>query len=76
MRPYSVAGIVLIVLGILSLTIRSVTYFTNEQVVGPMGIFAWDVSRPHTIFINPIAGVLALAIGIGLLLMSRRGTAT
>jgi hypothetical protein len=75
-RPYSVGGIVMILLGVLSLSIRNFTFFAQEQVVGPMGIFAWDVSRPHTIFINPIAGILAVAIGIGLLIMSRRGTAS
>lgn len=75
MRPYSVGGIVLIVLGVLALSVRSFTYFTNEQVVGPLGYFAWDVSRPHTIFINPIAGVLAVAIGVALLMMGRRSSA-
>jgi len=75
MRPYTIGGIVLIVLGVLALSVRSITYFTTEQVVGPLGFFAWDVSRPHTVFINPIAGILAIAIGIGLMLMARRRVA-
>ena len=56
MRPYSIAGLVLIVLGIVAISIRSLTYFSTEQVVGPLGFFAWDVAKPHTIFINPVAG--------------------
>jgi len=72
MRPYSIAGLVLIVLGIVAISIRSVTYFSTEQVVGPLGFFAWDVSKPHTIFINPVAGALALAVGVALLFSSRR----
>jgi len=63
MRP---VGLSLIVLGVLALFVRSVTYFTTEQATGPLGFFAWDVSQPHTIFINPIAGLIAVAIGIAL----------
>jgi hypothetical protein len=37
-----------------------------------MGFFAWDVSRPHTLFVNPIAGLVALAVGIALFLSARR----
>jgi hypothetical protein len=76
MRPYSIGGVILIVLGVLALAIRSITYFTTEQVVGPLGFFAWDISRPHTIFISPLAGIVALAVGIVLLLMTRRPTTT
>ena len=71
MRPYSVGGLILIVLGVLAFSIHSVTYFSTEQVAGPLGFFAWDVSRPHTIFINPIAGIAALVVGI--VLVSRPG---
>jgi drug/metabolite transporter (DMT)-like permease len=67
-----IAGLILIVLGILSLLIRSFTFFATETVVGPAGLFAWDVSRPHTIFINPLAGVLAVVAGIVLLAMTKR----
>lgn len=76
MQPLSVGGIVLIVLGILALSIRSITYFTTEQVAGPLGFFAWDVQRPHTIFISPLAGIAALAVGIALIMMARRPTTT
>jgi hypothetical protein len=68
-------GLVLIVLGLLALLIRSVTYFTTQTVVGPLGMFAWDVSQPHTIFINPLAGILAVVAGIVLLTMNRRALA-
>ncbi len=70
MRPaYSVFGMLLIMLGILSLCIHSITYFTHEQVAGPLGFFAWDVQHPHTIFFNPIAGLAAVVIGLVLTLM-------
>jgi hypothetical protein len=74
MRPFSIVGLILIVLGVLALAVRSVTYFTTEHVTGPLGFFAWEVERPHTIFISPIAGIVALAVGIALVLMARRPT--
>jgi hypothetical protein len=76
MRPYSVGGLILIILGVLAISIRSITYFSTDHEVGPLGFFAWDVSQPHTIFISPIAGIVALAVGIALILMARRPTAT
>jgi len=71
MRPYSVVGLILIVVGILALSIHSITYFSTDHVIGPLGFFEWDVSKPHTIFFNPIAGVLALILGIALLMVRR-----
>lgn len=77
MRPYySMAGLSMIILGVLAFSIHSITYFSTEHEIGPLGFFAWDVSRPHTIFINPFAGILALAVGIALVLMARRATPT
>ena len=72
MRPHSVGGLVLILLGVLALSIHSITYFTHEQVAGPLGFFAWDVSRPHTIFVNPIAGLVAIVVGFVLMSMPQR----
>jgi len=76
MRPYSIVGLILIVLGALALVVRSFTYFTTEHVVGPLGFFAWEVDRPHTIFISPMAGLVALAVGLALVVMSRRASNT
>jgi hypothetical protein len=75
MQPYSIAGLFLILFGIFAMAVRSVTYFTTETVVGPLGFFAWDVSQPHTLFFSPLVGLLALIVGIGLVLMDRRTTA-
>ena len=72
MRPYSVVGLILIVLGVIAMVVRSVTYFTTEHVAGPLGFFTWEVDRPHTIFISPLAGIIALVIGLALVLMARR----
>jgi hypothetical protein len=72
MRPYPIVGLVLIVFGVIALAVRSVTYFTTEHVTGPLGFFTFEVDRPHTIFISPLAGIVALMIGMVLVLMTRR----
>ena len=71
MRLSFVSGLVLIALGILALFIRSVTYFSTDQVTGPLGFLTWNVSEPHTIFFGPVAGIIALVAGIALVVMSR-----
>jgi len=75
MRPFATIGLILLLLGILAFSIHSVTYFTHEQVAGPMGFFAWDVAHPQTIFFNPLAGMAAVVIGIVLMMTPRRETA-
>jgi hypothetical protein len=74
MRPHSVFGFVLIVLGVLALLVRSFTYFTTERVTGPLGFFTWEVERPHTIFVSPLAGIVAVVIGLVLVFLARRPT--
>ncbi len=72
MKPAFMLGLVLIVLGILALSVHSVTYFSSEHAVGPLGFFVWNVAKPHTIVFNPIAGLAAIAVGIVLLLAGRK----
>jgi hypothetical protein len=76
MQPQWMVGLFLIIAGAVALMIRSFTYFTTEHVAGPLGFFAWEVEQPHTIFINPIAGLIAIALGFGLLMIGRRQRAT
>jgi hypothetical protein len=71
MRPYSIVGLILIVLGALALVVRSITYFTTDHVTGPLGFFAWEVDKPHTIIISPLAGIVAIVVGLVLVLMTR-----
>jgi len=71
MKPLVVIGLVLVVLGIVALAIPSFTFFTKER-VADAGFFTIDVSRPHTIVLNPIVGILALAAGIVLIVVGRR----
>jgi len=71
MRPLGVIGLILLVLGIVALVVPSITFFTTER-VADVGFFKIDVSKPHTIVLNPIVGICALVAGIVLLLAGRR----
>jgi uncharacterized membrane protein HdeD (DUF308 family) len=71
MRPLVVLGLILVVLGIVALAVPSFTFFTTER-VADVGFFKIDVSRPHTIILNPIVGGVALVAGIVLVLAGRR----
>jgi hypothetical protein len=63
-----IAAIVLIVLGALSLAYGGITYTTREKVldIGPIEATA---ERQKTIPLPPILGGIALAGGVGLLLL-------
>ena len=71
MRPLVVIGLILVVLGIVALAVPSFTYFTTDR-VADVGFFKIDISRPHTIVLNPIVGGIALAAGIVLVLVGLR----
>jgi hypothetical protein len=71
MRALVLIGLVLVVLGIVALAVPSFTYFTTEH-VADAGFFKVDISRPHTIVINPIVGGIALAAGIVLVILGFR----
>ena len=73
MRPLVVIGLILVVVGIVALVVPSFTYFTTDR-VADVGFFKIDISRPHTIILNPIVGVTAVVAGIVLVLVGRRST--
>jgi hypothetical protein len=73
MRPIGVIGLLLIALGVIALAVPSITFFTTER-VADVGFFAIDVSKPHTIFFNPIVGIGALVVGILLSIMGTRSS--
>jgi hypothetical protein len=67
-------GVLLIVLGIVALCFQSITFFTHER-VAEAGPFHIDVTKPHTIFLNPIVGIVAVVAGAFLVLAGRRSSA-
>jgi hypothetical protein len=65
------AGIVLVVLGVLALAYQGIRYTTREKLIdiGPLKVTA---SERKTIPLPPIVGGIALAAGIALILMDRK----
>ena len=68
-------AIVLVILGIIALAVPSFTFFTTERAVNT-SFFAIDVQRPHTIILNPIVGIVAVAAGLVMLVVGRRSAST
>jgi uncharacterized membrane protein len=71
MKPLVVVGVVLVVLGIVALAVPSFTFFTTER-VADAGFFKIDVSKPHTVVLNPLVGIVAVVAGIALVILGRR----
>jgi uncharacterized membrane protein HdeD (DUF308 family) len=73
MNPKTIAGIILIVVGVVALSYQGFTYTTREKAIdlGPLQVTA---EEKHTVPIPPILGGIALVAGIGLLVWNpKRG---
>jgi uncharacterized membrane protein YidH (DUF202 family) len=64
-------GILLVVFGIIALAVPSITFFTTDRAVDA-GFFTVDVQKPHTIVLNPIAGIVAVIAGVAVLFAAPR----
>ena len=71
MKPPLLAGILLIVLGVAALAYQGFTYTTRETVldIGPIHATA---DREKTVPLPPILGAVAIAGGVGFLVMGLR----
>ena len=71
MRPNSIIGILLIVVGLVALLMGGFSYTKNDKVldVGPLQA---TVQRKERVPIPPLLGGLAMAAGVALLLVGRK----
>ncbi len=71
MKPATVVGIILIVLGIVALAYQGINYTTKDKVVdlGPLKV---EAKREKTIPLPPIVGIAALVGGVVLVAVSAR----
>ena len=71
MKGLSLGGVLLIILGAVALVYQGITYTTNKKVVdaGPLQIIH---KESHTVPLPPVLGVVAIAGGIGLLVLGAR----
>lgn len=71
MKPVTVVGVILIVIGVVALAYQGITYTTSEKVVdlGPLKV---ETEREKTIPLPPVVGIAALVGGVVLVAVSRR----
>ena len=69
-----IAGIILIVLGIIGLAYQGITYTRKRETVS-VGPLSATVTQKETIPLSPVVSVVALVAGVGLLVTSRKRTA-
>ena len=71
MKPQSIVGVVLIVLGVIALAYQGITYSSKGETVnlGPLKI---TTEQRKTIPLPPIVGVLSFVGGIVLMVMDRK----
>ena len=71
MKTYMLAGIILVVIGIVAFAYQGITYTTREKVVD-IGPIQMTAEKTKTLPLPPIVGGIALVGGIVLLVMGNR----
>jgi hypothetical protein len=71
MKPVTLVGIVLIILGVLALAYQGITYTTREKVID-IGPLKASVDKEKSIPLPPIVGALALVGGVVLVIVGAR----
>ena len=71
MKPAALAGIVLIVLGVVALVYQGITYTRRETVVDIGPLHATE-DRERTLPLPPVIGIAAIAGGVALLVVGSR----
>jgi uncharacterized membrane protein len=71
MKPITIIGVLLIVLGVVAFAYEGITYTTKEKVVdlGPLKV---EAKRERTIPLPPVLGGIALVGGIVLVIAGAR----
>ena len=71
MKPAIYVGILLVILGVVSLAYQGITYTTQEKAVD-LGSLQITTEKTHTIPLPPILGTVALVGGVLLLVANKR----
>ncbi len=71
MKPLTVAGIVLIGLGLVALVYGGISYTSRETVID-IGPIQATATRERTLPLPPVAGVIAVIGGVALLVADTR----
>jgi len=68
MKPAIIAGIVLVLLGIVGLSYNRITY-TSKEKIAEIGPFEATAEKEKSIPLPPVFGGMALVAGIGLIVV-------
>ena len=71
MKPMSIAGLLLVIAGIVALAVGRFSYTTEEKVL-ELGPIVATADKEHTVRIPDIAGIIAVVAGLGLEIVGRR----
>jgi hypothetical protein len=71
MKPLAIAGLLLVVLGLVTLAYQGITYTSRDTVVD-LGPIKATAEREHTVPIPPVASAAAVAVGVALLVAGVR----
>jgi uncharacterized membrane protein len=71
MKSSAVAGVILIIIGVISLVFQGITYTRHKKVL-QVGSFEATTEQHKTISLPPIIGGVALVAGVALMMVGRR----
>ena len=71
MKSSAVAGVILIIIGVISLGFQGITYTKHKKVL-QVGSFEATTEQHKTIPLPPIIGGVAIVAGVALLMLGRR----
>lgn len=74
MKPMTIVGVLLLVVGLAALAYQGFTYTSRDTVldIGPLHATA---ERQHSVPLPPLVGIVAVAGGVALLIMGSRSRA-
>jgi len=71
MKTRAVAGVILVIIGVIALVFQGITYTKHKKVL-QVGSFQATTEQHKTIPVPPIVGGIALVAGIALLVAGRK----
>jgi len=71
MKTRAVAGVILVIIGVIALVFQGITYTKHKKVL-QVGSFEATTEQHKTIPVPPIVGGVALVAGIALLVVGRK----
>ena len=71
MKPVTLVGVALIILGVVALAYQGITYTTREKIID-IGPLKASIDKERNIPLPPILGALAIAGGVVLVIVGAR----